>query len=163
MAHQRREHLDGVGADDELVVIAAKGVGDDARVRQLVERGLFEPDGKRLHRPVHQSRHDRDNRARVDATAQKRAERHVRQQPLAHRVGEQRHELGARVGLADRALWRVRQRPVPPDPNALAIPHEQMRRRQLADPAIDRERRGNRHVGQITVERIAIEPDIHEG
>ena len=71
--------------EDVLVVVRAEVLRDRARVIRLVEAPLVEADRERLHRlrrPLLD--HHRDDRARVDAAAEERAERHVADKPTPH-------------------------------------------------------------------------------
>ena len=73
---------------------------DLARVRELVERPLLERDRERLQRTIDHPRHQRGNRAAVDAARQEHPERHVAHQPEANGFGQQRSELIDDVTLA---------------------------------------------------------------
>ena len=64
-------------------------VSDLPRVIELAERALLERDRERLQRPVDHPRHQRGDRAAVEAAREEHAERHVGHQPDAHRLFEQ--------------------------------------------------------------------------
>ena len=72
--------------------IGADRARDLARVFELVERAILERDREGLQRPVDHPRHQRGDRAAVDAARQEHAERHVAHQPQADRFLEQRPE-----------------------------------------------------------------------
>ena len=80
--HQVREDLDGVRPDDELVVVGAVAPRHQAGVRRA-RRNFFssKPIENVLTGPRPELRHQRDDGARVDAAAEKRAERHVADEP----------------------------------------------------------------------------------
>ena len=82
-----------VGGDAELVVVAAEALGDQPRVRQIVEVLLraeaLEADRERLQRAIDQPAHERDVGARVDAARQEAPDRDVGHQPLLDRVLQQ--------------------------------------------------------------------------
>ena len=82
------DDCDGVGLDDELMVIGAVTLGDHAGIAPLVIRRVLEADGEGLDRAVRGARHRRDDRCRIDAARQKGAEWHVRDQPHTHRLVE---------------------------------------------------------------------------
>src|SRR6185295_5663289 len=69
-------------------MLGAKLLSNDARERQFVverrARAALEADRIRLHRPARVLAHERDNRARIDATAQERADRHIAHHLVAH-------------------------------------------------------------------------------
>ena len=91
-------------------------------------------------------RHQRGDRAAVDAAGQEHAERHVAHQPQPDRLLEQRAEpLDDVVGAARAVDVRLRRRrdvPVPPDAATCAVlEHEQVAGQQLVDAAEQRLRR----------------------
>ena len=74
-------------------------LGDGARERPLVVARLAEPDRERPHRP-RRAGHRGDDDARVDATREQRAERHIRDEaPLDGRGDLLAHEVEP-VGVA---------------------------------------------------------------
>ena len=87
---QRAEEIAIV--DDDLVRLGADRARDLARVLELVERAVLEGHREGLQRPVDHPRHQRGDRAAVDAAGQEHAERHVAHQPEADRFLEQRAE-----------------------------------------------------------------------
>ena len=77
-----------VRRDDELVMFCREFPGHAARVLQLVVAVFMKPNRKSLNGPISMSRHQTDNRARINSTGKKGAERHVRNQAHAHRLIE---------------------------------------------------------------------------
>ena len=100
MLDERRQDVERVRLDDQLVVIGAEFLRHLAGVRQLVEVALAEADRERLHRRRAQLGHLGDDRARIHAAAQKGAERDVGDQAAAHGIAEQVGE--ARQGIVFR-------------------------------------------------------------
>ncbi len=164
---QPGQQRDDVGPDDDLVVVGAEQLRDTARVGQLVVERLrvaaAEADRVGLHRAVAVLRHERDDRARVDAARQERADRHVADHLHARRL------LEARAGLRDpvvRGTRRVDGRRNPPVAallDAAALGHEHRRGRELRDSAEHRLRR--RHVAEREIggQRGRIERGGHAG
>ena len=92
--HEPLDQLDRLGVDDLLVVFGAEAGRDRAREPPLVEPvPVVEADRERLHRLPDQTCHQRHDRARVDPAAQKRSQRHVRDQPSLDRPLELRAHL----------------------------------------------------------------------
>jgi hypothetical protein len=88
------DELDGRRPHPELGVLGVKRVGERAGRPRLVERRrIVEPDRERLdgrgRRPAHDAHDDR----RIDATAQKRAQRNVAHEPARHGGGDQLSHL----------------------------------------------------------------------
>ena len=106
--HQIVENRDGVRLDDELVVVGAEMLRDQARVLQLVERRLVEADREGLHARAGGLRHQADHHARVDAAGEKRAERHVADQMRGDGAGQHVAQLLDGVGFrsAERLFCR---------------------------------------------------------
>ena len=119
----------------ELVVLGGEVVRDQARVCQLARRPRsFEADTERLDRLAHVARHHGDDKTRVQASAQHRAERHVAHQSQPNRLIELRRErrLVFVVGQAF-ADVRLRVLPILLLPNALGRDDENVSRHQLRD------------------------------
>jgi hypothetical protein len=76
----------------ELVVLRREGLGDLARVHELVVLRLGEPDGERLHRRATEPRHRGDDGTRVHAPAQEGAEGNVAHEMQADRLVDERGE-----------------------------------------------------------------------
>jgi hypothetical protein len=95
---QRVEEIAGV--DDDLVHVGADCAGDGPRVFELVERALAERDREGLQRPVDHPRHERCDRAAVDAAREEHAERHVGHQAEPDGFFEQLAESADDVGAA---------------------------------------------------------------
>jgi hypothetical protein len=154
---QRAEEL--VGADEDLVVVAAVARGHLAGIVQLVGLALGERHTERLHLPVDHLGHGRRDRRRVDAAGQERAERHVGHEPDAHGLAEplvvlvHQHRLGAAVG----AGVGERQIPVLPQLHAAVAPHERVPRRQPPHAVEQRLVARRRVVGQEVGERAPVE------
>ena len=87
----REEVLDVHRLDDERVMIGAEMTRHAFGVRALVvAAGDLEADRKRLDGLREHLAHQPDDDARVDAAAQKGAERHVAEEPPLHRVTQKR-------------------------------------------------------------------------
>ena len=71
------QQLPRVGPDDELVVLGAELLGDDARVVELVEARPREADGEGLGAGAPSSAISADDDARVDAAGEEGADRDV--------------------------------------------------------------------------------------
>ena len=147
----------------ELVVLRPEVVGDEAGVGELVPlTGLGEADGERLHRLGHVTRHEPDDHARVDATAQHRAERDVAHQPQPHglvELGEQAlgglleaHRDGRRHGVGP---VRLRAR-------SAAVDDQPVAGQQLADARERRHRARHEPEAEERVDRLVVEVVRHE-
>ena len=78
LAHQFLGKVDGVGFDDDFVVFRLVLLRNSSRERQLIEGRFFESDRKCLHRLRRLKSHGRHNGARIDAAAQERPKRNIR-------------------------------------------------------------------------------------
>ena len=87
---ESREHLvdllEVARLDQELVMLGPASLRDLPGIRKLVVAVLAKPDRERLDRRFRHPCHDRDDRARIEATAQERADRNVADHVRAHRV-----------------------------------------------------------------------------
>ena len=153
--------LDGVGLDDELVVVGAEQLGDHARAcGSSLKRSCVEADREGLDRPRRGLGHRRDDRRGVDAAGQERAERHVGDHPPAHRAARMPSRMrlvAARVGRDElacarsRAASSARSRRVP-------SAHSQRVAGGSLRTALERaQRRRARTVGEVGVERLVVD------
>ena len=130
------------------MVLGPEALRDRPRVRPLVEAvSVVEADRERLHRLAHHARHQRDDRARVDAAAEKRAQRNVGDQPAPDRLLQQPPHLGrglveARSSVGGAAVdARDRQLPVALDRRLAArLERQHVGWRQALDPREERVR-----------------------
>src|SRR5215831_14664159 len=113
-AWQRREEI-GVVYDD-LVLYGAYGCDDLAGVLEFAERLLSKRDCERLERTIDQARHQRRDRAAVQAARQEHTERHVGHEPRTDGVLEAGAEGFHRLLVAEPLDVRTRRacRDVPP-------------------------------------------------
>ena len=120
--------------DDDLVAVGSDRARDLARVFELVERAILEPDRERLQRPVDEPRHQDSNRAAVDTAGQEHPERHVAHQPQADRFFEQaektRNDVFRRNGRIGPARRHI---PILANLRLAALEHEQVTGQQLVD------------------------------
>ena len=93
--------IDHVRPKHQLVMLGAKRLGNVSRVPEFVVFGFGEPDRKRLDRFRSHAGHGRHHGARVDAAAEKRADRHVAHFVQLDRLAEQIAQL-ARSGRLGR-------------------------------------------------------------
>ena len=93
--------LERIGPDDELVVIGGEVLRQPPGRVELVKGRLVEANREGLDRPRRRPRHQPDDEARVHASGEERADRHVAHQVRLHGVGENRRE--ALRGLVHRA------------------------------------------------------------
>ena len=156
--HQLRQRAEEVAVvDDDLVRFGADGARDLPRVLELAERALLERDRERLERPVDQPRHERRDRAAVDAAGQEHAERHVRHQAQADGLLRAARRI-ARRRCPDRTSARPAAGlarghvPVLPRRDRAVLEDQQVPGQQLADAAEQRVFAGGRaraeHFGQ---------------
>ncbi len=109
MPHELRQQLRDLRPHDDFVVIGAEFIGDDPRVGQLVVKRVlaFESDRVGFDGAIARTRHGRDDGARIDSAAEKRAERNVADHLRAHRLQQLRAHaldpfgLRAIVGLVE--------------------------------------------------------------
>ena len=123
--------LPGVGAHDQLVVVGAELLGDDASVVELVEVGLFEADAERLGARAELG-HRADDGGRVDAAREEGTDGDVGDEVRLHGAAHQLADLLDRVGFGDLALGDARQIPVAADAQLALAVAQDVARRQLA-------------------------------
>src|SRR5438445_2309405 len=105
-------------------------------ISQLVEITLTEADGKRLDSRGAELSHLGHHRARVHATAEERAERHVGDQPPSHCIFEETGELLDGLGFIEAALCREVHLPVRLHRDLAGLPYQAMAGRQLLQVAV---------------------------
>ncbi len=143
----------GVGAKDDLVVVGAVALGDEARAVELVEARLLEANGEGLHPRPLLARGQRRQPGRVDPAGEQHADRHVGDQVGTDRVAQRLAQLlGQLVGWASPgALGLDGARPGITALGQLALaPNQQPTRLQLARLGEDSQRcrdRVEREVG----------------
>src|SRR6476469_5336135 len=145
-------------------MVGAEMSGDGAGMWGLVEALLLEADRIGTHRRVAAHPHHRRDSRRVDATGEKRSERHVGHEPTPYRVPKQHFQRIGRLAVAHMklcslsALSRLLHTPEGGRGDLpFGIDGRDVARLELADAPIDRMRR--RHVSepQIGSECIAVE------
>ena len=133
----------------------AESLGGQTCEAALVVGALGVADGERAQ-PGLQARRAGGHSARVDAAAEKAAERHVADEPQRHGLVEPAHDVAAPGRLV--ALLRPRgQLPVALDAHLAATCGERVAGRQLVHIADDRVRIGNEVVGEIARQTLRIE------
>ena len=157
--------LERVERELELVVLAPELLGDEPSFAQLVAGpGLREPNGKRLHRLGHVPGHQGDDQARVQASAQHRAERNVAHQTKPDGLFELLQEpLGPL--LRARRLGRDGRRGIAPvalDPNLAALDHQPVTRLELRNAREGRCGRWEKAESEKSVDRLVVEPAVDE-
>ena len=143
----------------ELVVLGAEHVGDETRIGELVAVAcLLEADRERLHRAIHQLRHQRHDQARVEPSAQHRTERDVAHQSQANRLlepGQQPHAPLLEVAAA--LERRLRVAPVPAFLDLAVLDDEDAARLELSHCGERRRRRREEAERQVGVDRLVVE------
>ena len=135
------------------------------RIPGFVVAGFMEADRERIDRRRRLRLHQRDDRRRIDAARQERAERHVGLHLPRDGLAQDRVELAD--GLVGVALERLRttvldrliERPVRPQARRVARMLELDIRagRQLANATIDRVRRGHARLAQVQAQCVTID------
>ncbi|ARF89170.1 uncharacterized protein BCN122_II2427 [Burkholderia cenocepacia] len=154
-----------VGGHVKLGMARAEMARDGLRITGFVVAGLVEADRKRVDRRRRLRLHQRDDRRRIDAARQERAERHVGLHLPRDGLAQDRVELadgfvgGAFERLRAARLDRLFERPVRAQARRVARMFELDVRagRQLADAAIDRVRRGHARLAQVQAQRVAVD------
>ena len=113
MPDQPRQHRDGIGFDDQLLVIGRVALRDHPGVAGLVVFLGRKADREGLDRAAPDARHHRDDGGGIDPAGQKGAERHVRDQSQPHRLLELRDQLAAQFRGRRRRRRRARLRQAP--------------------------------------------------
>ncbi len=157
---QAREEESGIRAQHELLVARAVHLRDRARVVQLVERALLEPDRERVHRLARLLRGEGGEERRVDAAREQHSDGDVGDQVRAHGVaeacaqllGELRGVLVPHLGSRDRRGPRVGL-----DPRRPVLPDKKVPGRQL--PCALEDGVGRRHgvEGEKGLQRIEVD------
>src|SRR5581483_6290106 len=163
---QRRQEERRVRPQHELLVVGRVAPRDEPHVGQLVEGALGEADRERPQRLAELLRRERGERRRVDAAREQDADRDVADEVGAHRVAEPGPQLGGQRLLALRPLLargRRRRPRVATELDRAVLPGQQVTRRQLADLAEDRERRGDRVEGEEALERVEVDLAARQG
>ena len=114
-----------VRRDDHLVMLGAVPFRDPAGVAQLVEVLLDEADRERLHRGRGETRQRGHDRARVDAAAQERPQRHVAHHMQADRLLQALAQALGDLLLAAHTRGSEAHVPVPLDPDRPARGRDQ--------------------------------------
>ena len=141
---------------DQLFMLGAVPLGHEARERTLVEASLRVahregPDARPL------SRGRRGDRRRVDASAEKAAERHVARHAEPDGLVEASRDLLAPGHDIDGGVGRGRNVPVRPGRDLVVGKGQRVAGRQLGHAADHRVGSGNEVVGEIAGDRVRIE------
>ena len=145
---------------EQLVVLGAVPLGDQARVGALVEAPLCETDRERVHRLRRLLSRERCKRRRVDAAGEEDADRDVREEMCPHRVAKPRPELLDELRLVAVAQLGGHRRAgprVPLERDRAVLPDEHVPGGQLPDVAEDRVRRGDRVEGEERLEGVEVD------
>ena len=152
------DDLEGVRLEQELVVLGPEPLGHEPRVARLVVVRLREADRERLHRARVQPRHGRHDRARIDAAAQERAQRHVAHEVQADGFLDELAEPLHEVRLGPSVLGLEAWIPVPFGAHAPARRGEQnVPGLELADAVDDAVRRGRAPEREEAADRAPVE------
>ena len=159
--HRFREQIEDVRLEDPLGRVRVEQRRDTPRMDDVVGHDLVtevfrgEADRVGAH-PIAGGGHPRDDRRRVDAAAQERAERDVAHHLPSHAL---RHRLGDRVDpLPLRALLRrEREIPVLPRLHSVAVDPRVVPGRQLLDAAERGARIGHPEKREVVGERRLVE------
>src|SRR2546428_7145668 len=92
---------------------------DDSRVLELVVLALVEADRKCLDRARGLPGHERNDGARIDATAKERAKGNITDEPYAHGLTELRDDCFGGFRLGELYLLVVRAAPIALRPNTV--------------------------------------------
>ena len=153
---ERRQHL--VGREHEAVVAAADVASDARRLLVLAADVVAaKAEVERVECAAGDARGERCDDARVDASAHERAERHVGDQHRLDRACEPGVELLERGRLRQFVLGHVRRSPELAGREPAVAYRQPVSGRQLADVAVDRERRRNVLALEIERERVEVE------
>src|SRR5207249_6200345 len=129
-----RHEVEGYArAQDLFVMVGVERARDAARVRGLVEGGVFETDRKGLEAAGEVARGEGGDRARVDSPREEHAERHVAHEVLPHREIEERAKGLHGVGFAERVAAVEMHVPVRLDLDAAVGIREPVAGRELTD------------------------------
>ena len=122
-----------VRRDDARAMIGGEALGHRLGVAALVMVGLVEADRAGLHRALGAFRHQRDDGGAVHPAGEKRAQRHIRNEPRANRRAHPIEQFG--LQRARRSLYAVGEIHVPPPARRwhrlAALDEQAVTRRQL--------------------------------
>ena len=117
---------------------------------------------KVLTGPVACARHRADDRARIDAAREERAERHVRDETHAHRLVQQRAQAlrgsRPRSRRASAEGFGELEVPIALDVDAAVLERQVAARREFLNAAQDAERVGHVAEREVRVERFGVQP-----
>ena len=158
---ERGQEHGRIGMDEQLVVVRAVALGDEACVGALVEAALLEADRERVNRVRALLRRERGEHRRVDAAGEHDADRYVGEQVRTHRVAQPRAQLldqlrlvvGAQLLDGHRAGTRV----AVDVHGSVLLPDEHVTGGKLADLAEDRVRRRDRVEREERLERVEVD------
>ncbi len=147
-----------VGRQHERMVTAAEMCGHPRRLAMLADGDVaFETDVEGVDRTTGQVGHQRRDEAGVDAAADERAERHVRDEHPLDRRAQLAVERILGLAVGQHQLVRIVGPPVGPDVERAAAQRKGMPRRQLAYAAEDRMRRRYELALEVQAQRRRIE------
>jgi hypothetical protein len=152
---QPRQQLVNLRLDHRRVEPAPEVRRDPLRLVDLVERLVRESDRGREHRRIARLRHVGDDRRRIDAAREERAQGHLADEAHPDRFGQERIQfLDVPRFIVRVAVTGEFQIPVLRHPHRVAIGDEHVPRRQLLDVPVDRVGAGHVEEGEIGVDRF---------
>src|SRR5579863_94478 len=115
-------------------MVGAELFSNHTSVWSLIKVRVLEPDGESLYWSRTRARHQRHNRGRIYATAQQGTERHVGDQPDAHRLGKLFFQLlNALFFSGGRVCSELGQIPILPGVNVTSLEFQEMTGRKFMD------------------------------
>ena len=160
MPDEPRQILDGVRPHENLVMLAAHGLGDQAGVFELAVGALGEAHARRHQRPVRLTSHGGYHCRRVDAAAQKCSEGDIGHHTDSNRLVEDGREGLEGFLRARRTRGPEVHVPVFVKARPSALPDEEVGRRYLIDALEHRARARNVPEGEIVAARLEAQPAL---
>ena len=112
MFDKYRQNLNRIGTNNEFMMIGADVFRNASRVMKLAEVLFFKTDRKRFDSFARLLAHQRNDRARIDASGKKRAERNFRHQTHPHSIAQNLDRAFACFFFADVELFGEVRLPV---------------------------------------------------
>src|SRR6185503_13976275 len=131
-------------------------LGNSPCVVKFAEVLFFESDRERLNWFAGHFAHQSDDRARIDATGEKRPQWHLRHQTYPHRVTQNLDSTFTSFFFADSDLFREVRLPIALGCQSAIFPAQCVTRFELSDCLVGSQRSGYTHEREIMIEGMKI-------
>jgi hypothetical protein len=151
-----RHQFQQIGASHQNMMLNAEMVGGCASEVGFVVFFLREPDGEGLHLLAKAAHQPREQRVRIETSAQEQPERNIASQPQPKAVVDLRFYFFERLRITAFCLGGLLKPPVTANLDFALTPEQVMRGREFPDLAHHCLRRRNKSEHQISGEGLGI-------